>query len=205
MSARLSTGRRSACSGLMYEAVSTIVPANVPATVSVGELLRSTEATGAACTIAANPKSRTFTSPAGDTITLPGFKSRCTTPRSCAASSASAIWRANVRVLGGEATARDHGRELAWHQFHHQRATGTGFDQSMDDCDVRMIQRGQHLGFAVEARKPLRIAGEGLWQNLDRDLALQLRVARAIDLAHATGAERGQDFVRAEARAGCEG
>ena len=48
------------------------------------------------------------------------------------------------------------------------------------------------------------IAGEGR-KHLDRDLALQLRVARAIDLAHATGAEWGQDFVRAEARAGCEG
>jgi hypothetical protein len=35
--------------------------------------------------------------------------------------------------------------------------------------------------------------------DLDRDLAIQLRVARAIDLAHAAGAERRDDFVRAKA------
>ena len=42
-------------------------------------------------------------------------------------------------------------------------------------------------------------------QDLERDVAIQLRVARAIDLAHAAGAEGGEDFVRAEARAGGEG
>ena len=39
-------------------------------------------------------------------------------------------------------------------------------------------------------------------QDLDRDVAIQLRVARAIDLAHAAGADRHDDFVRAEASAG---
>ena len=49
------------------------------------------------------------------------------------------------------------------------------------------------------------IAGEGFGQDLERDVAIQLRVARAIHLAHAARAERGKDFVRAEAGAGSKG
>ena len=49
------------------------------------------------------------------------------------------------------------------------------------------------------------IAGEGLGQDLDRDVAIQLRVARAIHLAHAAGPEGREDFVGAEASAGEEG
>jgi hypothetical protein len=38
-------------------------------------------------------------------------------------------------------------------------------------------------------------------QNFERDVTSELRVARAIDLPHAAGAEGGEDFVRAEADA----
>ena len=31
-----------------------------------------------------------------------------------------------------------------------------------------------------------------------RDVAIELRIARAIDLAHPAGAEGGDDFIRAE-------
>jgi hypothetical protein len=39
-----------------------------------------------------------------------------------------------------------------------------------------------------------------LRQDLDRDEAIEPRVARAIDLSHSTGAEWGDDLVRTEAR-----
>ena len=42
-------------------------------------------------------------------------------------------------------------------------------------------------------------------QDLERDIAIQLRVARAIDLSHAAFADRRGDFVDAEAGAGGEG
>ena len=38
-------------------------------------------------------------------------------------------------------------------------------------------------------------------QDLDRDDAIEPRVAGLVDLAHAAGAEGGEDFVRAEADA----
>ena len=42
-------------------------------------------------------------------------------------------------------------------------------------------------------------------QHLDRDLALQIRVRRSIDLAHAAGTQGRLDLVRTEAGAGAQG
>ena len=55
--------------------------------------------------------------------------------------------------------------------------------------DVRVIQRREHLRLALEPREPVRIGRERLGQHLDRDVAVQPRVARAIDLAHPAGAD----------------
>jgi hypothetical protein len=59
-----------------------------------------------------------------------------------------------------------------------------GAGQPIDLRDVRVIEAGKHLRLAVEAREALRVAREGGRQNLERHVASQLRVARAIDLAH---------------------
>jgi hypothetical protein len=64
-----------------------------------------------------------------------------------------------------------------------------------------MIERRQQLGFALESREPIGVAGEGLRQYFDRDLALQPRIARAIDFAHAARADERDDFVSAETTA----
>jgi hypothetical protein len=42
----------------------------------------------------------------------------------------------------------------------------------------------QDLRFTTEAREPIRVAGERIRQHLQRDVAIQLEVSRAIDLAH---------------------
>ena len=49
------------------------------------------------------------------------------------------------------------------------------------------------------------VARELCGQDLEGHVAAQARVARAVDLAHASGAERPQDLVDAEARAGRDG
>ena len=67
-----------------------------------------------------------------------------------------------------------------------------------------MIERGQHLGFALESRQPLSIAGDRVGENLDRHGALQIGVRGAVDLAHATDADLRRHFVRAEAGARSE-
>jgi hypothetical protein len=45
-----------------------------------------------------------------------------------------------------------------------------------------MIQGREHFRFALKARHPLSVGCERGRQNLDRDLAFQLRVGGAIDL-----------------------
>ena len=61
-----------------------------------------------------------------------------------------------------------------------------------------MRQRGDRLGLALEARERRRIGGQVRGQDLDRDLAVECLVARAIDLAHPSRAERGDDLVLSE-------
>ena len=64
-----------------------------------------------------------------------------------------------------------------------------------------MIQRREHLRFALEARQAIGIARERFGQDFDRDVAIQLRIARAIHLAHAAGADLAGDFIWAESGA----
>ena len=58
-----------------------------------------------------------------------------------------------------------------------------------------MVQRREDLRFALEPRQALGIVRERVGQDLDRDVAIELRVAGPIDLAHAAGAEGGEDLV----------
>ena len=58
-----------------------------------------------------------------------------------------------------------------------------------------MVERGEHLRFALETREPVGVVRRTSRQDFDRDIASELRVARAIDLAHAAGAEMGDDLV----------
>ncbi len=68
-----------------------------------------------------------------------------------------------------------------------------------------MVERGEHPRFALEAGEAVGIRGEDARQNLERDVAPELRVARAIHLAHAAGAEQRLDLVDADASTGQQG
>ena len=63
--------------------------------------------------------------------------------------------------------------------------------------DVAMVSAAG-LGLTLEPRQSLGIVREGLGKNFDRDLAVEFRIARAIDLAHTARAERCDDFIRPE-------
>ena len=64
-----------------------------------------------------------------------------------------------------------------------------------------MIKGRQHFRFTLEPAHPMGIARELIGKNLDRDFALPLRVARAIDLAHAALSWQRRDLIGAELRA----
>ena len=63
------------------------------------------------------------------------------------------------------------------------------FLKVIDRGDVRMIERGEDFGFALEAAHTVGIARKLIRQDLDGDFALQLRIACAIDLAHSALAD----------------
>ena len=68
-----------------------------------------------------------------------------------------------------------------------------------------MIQCGERLRLAFEPREPVRIGGKELRQDLDGHVAIELRIARPIHLAHSASANGAGDLVRAEACADLQG
>jgi len=100
------------------------------------------------------------------------------------------------RFVEGDRAARDApGEILAFDELHDERRRASALFEPVDGGNVRVIQRGQRLRFARQARQAVRIVGEDVGQDLDRDIAIQLRIAGAIDLAHSAFAQFGEDLV----------
>ena len=91
------------------------------------------------------------------------------------------------------------GERLALDELHDQEVLATGFFHAEERSDVRMIQRGEDFGFALEARDAVGVGEEGFGQNFNGDAAPELHVARAVHLAHAARAEQAENLVRPEA------
>src|SRR5206468_11928444 len=79
------------------------------------------------------------------------------------------------------------------------------FLQAVNCGNVRMIQRRERFRLTLKTRQTVRIISAVLGKNLDRDIALQPRVARAIHLAHPAGADGGDDLIGSEAGTGTQG
>src|SRR5436190_19039218 len=65
-----------------------------------------------------------------------------------------------------------------------------------------MVERRQHLCFALESHEPIRVGRKDFGKALDGDVAIQPGVARPVDFAHAARAERRPDFVDSDSRPG---
>ena len=81
----------------------------------------------------------------------------------------------------------------------HERHTIVFLDGE-DGDDVRVVERGDDLGFPLEARQTVGVSRESVGKNLQRNITIQFRVACTVDLAHPAGAERRDDFIGTEAR-----
>ena len=74
---------------------------------------------------------------------------------------------------------------------------GVAFDADVvHRQDVRMVQGAGRDGFLSEAALPIGVERRGFEQDLDRDIALESGVSRAVDLSHAAGAKPADDLVR---------
>ena len=81
------------------------------------------------------------------------------------------------------------GERRAFDEFEHERRDACALLQAVDGSDVRMIQRGECARLLLETSESVGMLREEVGQYLDCDGTMQLRVVRAIDLAHAAGAE----------------
>src|SRR6266581_4508242 len=69
----------------------------------------------------------------------------------------------------------------------------------MDLDNVGMVQGGNKLCFALETGDKMGVLFEIRVQQLDRDVALELRIERFPDLCHATMSQLLLEFIFAEA------
>ena len=55
---------------------------------------------------------------------------------------------------------------VALDEFHHQRANAATFLETVDVCDVWMVQRCEHLRLAAEPRETIQIVRDGGQQDI---------------------------------------
>ena len=84
-------------------------------------------------------------------------------------------------------------------QFEDEDGARLRVRDAVDRRDVWMVHRGQKPRFAVEACESLGIARKPLGQHLQRHVATQGAVVRAVHLSHAARANRREDFIRTQA------
>ena len=128
-------------------------------------------------------------------------------PSSWAASRASRDLSRDGQRIGKwhRAARQDCRKVLAIDEFHDEGlAVGTriaGGRHRLDTLhavnrrNVRVVQGRQCAGFALEPCETLRVADEQVRHDLDRDVAPEPGVARAIHLTHAAGAQHRDDFI----------
>src|ERR1041385_8867015 len=81
------------------------------------------------------------------------------------------------RVLEPDRSMRDPLRErLAIYKLQHQETRALRFLQTMNRGNAGIIERGKHFSFALKSGDSVRTAAEFLRKELDRHVALQLRI-----------------------------
>ena len=93
------------------------------------------------------------------------------------------------------------GERLAPEVLHHQEVNVFVMTHVKDGTDVRMAERGQHPGFALESLFQIRITRDMRGENLDGDRSVEPRVPRLVDLAHPAGTDPRHDFIGTETSA----
>ena len=163
----------------------------------------SPSSAGSSSRRSASPKSRIFTAPSRVRNTFSGLRSRWTTPRACAAARPSAIDAAIVHRLAPRQRARLQpcAQRVSLEQLHHRDGHVVDDRQLVDRDDARVRQRGDRARLGLEPPPHLGIGRDVRRHHLDGDVAIEPRVARAIHLAHAAGADGFEDLVLREARA----
>jgi hypothetical protein len=89
-------------------------------------------------------------------------------------------------------------------ELHHEGSHVAGVFQTINRCDVGVIQRRQDVRSALKPSQPIGIVQERLGEHFQRDVTVQLGVAGSIHLSHTACAEQFDNLESAETNAGCE-
>jgi hypothetical protein len=82
--------------------------------------------------------------------------------------------------------------------LHHEKGLVLVFTDIVDGANVRMINRGDRVGFATEALARVLRSGQMQGEHLDRDAPIQALVPSSIHLAHTADAQSRLDDIRTE-------
>ena len=136
-------------------------------------------------------------------MTLAGLRSRCTTPFSCAAASASASATPNsmTRAMGSPPGITWPIKPVALDQLHRQEPHAVLILDRIERDDVRVVEAGDDAGFVFESRQAFRVRGHAGRQYLEGHVTTESVIPGPIHLAHAAGAERRDDVVSTESGA----
>ena len=115
------------------------------------------------------------------------------------------LLRNRQRLIQRDRALRDPvGEGRAFDQLQHQRPRPLGFLDAVDRGNVGVVEAGEDLRLPREPGEPVWISCEGVGEDLQRDLAVELGVGGLPDLAHAALPEQGGDVVVADRRARCQ-
>ena len=89
-------------------------------------------------------------------------------------------------------------KRLAFEALHDEIVGAVLMADVIENTDVRMIQAGNCPCFALEALLVDGVIRNLRRENFDRDGAVEARIARAKDFAHAARTQRGDNFIRTE-------
>ncbi len=84
---------------------------------------------------------------------------------------------------------------LPLQQFHDGEMHAVDVANVVNRQDVGMRQRRDGLGLALETQQRVGVFGELFGENFDGDIALEAEVARPVDFAHASGANRSKNLI----------
>ncbi len=105
------------------------------------------------------------------------------------------------RLVGRHRAALEpFGQVLTRHELHLDQRAIAKILETVQRRDVRVIQRREHAGLALEAAAPIGRVGHRLGKQLHRDFTTEPQVLRPIHFAHASRANRGKNFVGADGR-----
>ena len=108
-------------------------------------------------------------------------------------------------LLGDRTGVELPAQRLALEKLHDGVGDAVLVSEIVDRKDVRMRQRRDRFRLSLEPGQRVGIGRDGRRKDLDRDVAVQLRIPRAVDLPHTASAQRRKDLVGAETCAEGEG